>query len=400
MPDAVHAVIGANFGDEGKGLATDYLSSLYGKDCLVVRFNGGAQAGHTVATPDGRRHVFSHVGSGAFNGSSTFLSRFFVTNPILFFREMTSLKALRVTPRLFVDPASPVTTPYDMMLNQHIEQFRGKQRHGSCGVGFGETLERNNSPIYRLTVRDLQQPKQVATLLNEIRRNYVPQRLLALGINMLPEHLYSDDILDRYLEDCDFFLNNATLSDVNIIGEANAVVFEGAQGLMLDMDHGYWPHVTRSNTGLTNLVDLALATTINFIDVHYVTRPYLTRHGAGPLPNALNSAPQPSVNDRTNLTNAWQGNLRFARHDTNILKKFIKNDLSVGGELNIHHHLFITCLDQMGSTIEIIQDGRESNVPTNNFASRFQTILGAQSATTSWGESRLAIQCEHFVTGC
>lgn len=392
MPEAVHAVIGANFGDEGKGLATDYLSSLYGKEGLVVRFNGGAQAGHTVATPDGKRHVFSHVGSGAFNGSSTFLSRFFVTNPILFLRELTSLKALGVNPRLFVDPGSPVTTPYDMMLNQHIEQFRDNQRHGSCGLGFGETLERNNSPTYRLIVGDLQRPNWVQNLLNEIRKKYVPQRLLALGIGTLPEHLYSDDVRDRYLEDCDFFLNSVNVSDANIIGEAKAVVFEGAQGLMLDMVRGYWPHVTRSSTGLTNVAQLAVEAAIKSVDVHYITRPYLTRHGAGPLPNELNSAPQPGIDDRTNLTNAWQGSLRFARHDADILKKFIKADLSEARELNINHHLFVTCLDQIDSTIEIIQDGRETQLPISNLASRFQSLINARSVTTSRGESRLTIE--------
>ena len=73
-------VIGANFGDEGKGLMTDFLSEPEG---VVVRFNGGAQAGHTVTEPGGTRHVFHHYGAGAFKGASTFLSRHFVSNPLL-----------------------------------------------------------------------------------------------------------------------------------------------------------------------------------------------------------------------------------------------------------------------------------------------------------------------------
>lgn len=75
------AVIGAGFGDEGKGLMTDYCCQRP-KYTTVVRFNGGAQAGHTVVTPDGRRHVFSHFGSGTLRGAATFLSRFFICNPI------------------------------------------------------------------------------------------------------------------------------------------------------------------------------------------------------------------------------------------------------------------------------------------------------------------------------
>ena len=81
-----HVVIGANYGDEGKGLMTDYLADKYQAE-VVVRFNGGAQAGHTVVTPAGQRHVFSHFGSATLSGSRTFLSKHFVANPILFLKE-------------------------------------------------------------------------------------------------------------------------------------------------------------------------------------------------------------------------------------------------------------------------------------------------------------------------
>ncbi len=143
-------VIGAQFGDEGKGRVTDHYAAEVGGDGIVIRFNGGAQAGHTVVTPDGLRHVFSHVGSGAFAGAATFLSRFFVSNPILFLKEMAILAAKGVELRIYVDPHGPVTTPYDMMINQIVERERGGNRHGSCGVGFGETIERSltrSSPI-------------------------------------------------------------------------------------------------------------------------------------------------------------------------------------------------------------------------------------------------------------
>ncbi|HCB15329.1 MAG TPA: adenylosuccinate synthase, partial [Gammaproteobacteria bacterium] len=111
-------VIGAQFGDEGKGRWVDYYAAKNSDDGIVIRFNGGAQAGHTVVTPDGRRHVFSHIGSGAFAGAKTFLSRFFVCNPILFLKEREKLAALGIKPVTGIDPASPVTTPYDMMINQ------------------------------------------------------------------------------------------------------------------------------------------------------------------------------------------------------------------------------------------------------------------------------------------
>lgn len=135
----ISVVIGANYGDEGKGLVTDFLSN---SETLVVRFNGGAQAGHTVVTPEGQRHVFHHIGSGALRGAATLLSRFFIVNPFIFLKEV---KELGFEPTVSIDPRASVTTPYDMLLNQAVERKRGEERHGSCGLGINETVTRSAS---------------------------------------------------------------------------------------------------------------------------------------------------------------------------------------------------------------------------------------------------------------
>ena len=127
----IQVVIGANYGDEGKGLMTDYFAASH-PEGLVVRFNGGAQAGHTVQLQDGRRHVFGHAGAGTFAGLPTFLSSFFVVNPMLFNREMRVLKNLCCSPILFADRGCAVTTPYDMLINQIAEAFRGEIGRASC----------------------------------------------------------------------------------------------------------------------------------------------------------------------------------------------------------------------------------------------------------------------------
>src|SRR6266436_2186871 len=104
------AVIGANFGDEGKGLVTDYLCATQGAG-MVVRYNGGAQAGHTVVPPDRKyRHVFHHFGSGTMCGVPTFLSQFFVCNPLACMYEANELLALGVNPVLYAHPNCLVTT--------------------------------------------------------------------------------------------------------------------------------------------------------------------------------------------------------------------------------------------------------------------------------------------------
>src|SRR5258708_6994888 len=102
-------VIGANYGDEGKGKMVDYLVSQITNEKVVVRFNGGAQAGHTVMLPDGKRHIFSHFGSGTLANAQTYLAKHFVCNPILFWKEYRQLSELSITPKVAVDPRCFVT---------------------------------------------------------------------------------------------------------------------------------------------------------------------------------------------------------------------------------------------------------------------------------------------------
>ena len=149
----INVVIGAGFGDEGKGLMTDYFASQaknnYGSG-LVVRFNGGSQAAHTVVTPEGKRHVFGHFGSGTLVGLPTYLSSFFAVHPILFREELAKLKVLGLTPKVYVDKECIVTTPFDMLINQIAETVRGENRHGSVGFGVNETVDSRWSWLCRL----------------------------------------------------------------------------------------------------------------------------------------------------------------------------------------------------------------------------------------------------------
>ncbi len=110
---------------------------------MVVRFNGGCQAGHTVVTPDGLRHVFSHFGAGTLAGVPTFLSQYFICNPIF---DPTTL---------YAHPNCLVTTFADMIINQRLEEKRGKARHGSVGLGISETIERSFLPELKITMADL-----------------------------------------------------------------------------------------------------------------------------------------------------------------------------------------------------------------------------------------------------
>jgi adenylosuccinate synthase len=389
---AAEVVIGANFGDEGKGLITDFLSSRHGSEGLVVRYNGGAQAGHTVTTPGGQRHVFSHFGSGSFAGAATLLSRFFVCNPLLFVKEHGVLSAKTSLPTVYADARAPVTTPYDMMVNQIAEEARGKARHGSCGVGFGETIGRNE--VVPLTVADLRDVARLRETLKKIRAEWMPRRLAALGVRDIPDvwrkRIDAPGIEKKFLEACAFFLDEARMTAPSFLRVCGRkIVFEGAQGLLLDQDRGWFPHVTRSHTGLRNVIALADEAGIGALSVTYATRAYATRHGAGPMPHELFRLPYAGVRDETNVPNAWQGTLRFGWLDASLLASSIALDLSDNRSgIKITPGLAVTCLDQTEGTVFYASGGRVKRAGEEEFLEAVGKETGARFMFASRGPTR------------
>lgn len=301
-------VIGASFGDEGKGLVTDYLCSQGAG--VVVRFNGGAQAGHTVVTPDNERHVFRHIGSGTFCGVPTFLSQFFVCNPILFFEERKQLIELGFHPEVFAHPDCLVTTFMDMLINQVKETKRADKRHGSCGIGFHETLTRSNLPELKITMADLWNGgKRLPQQLEEICGKYAKFR-----VGQSYDH--PEEAIKAFIECCNDFAQCVNPAG---IGQCKDPVFEGAQGLLLDQNNKeFFPHLTHSNTGMKNVEALCSQAGITEKEIYYVSRTYLTRHGAGPLPG---EDPSMQFEDDTNKLTAFQGPLRFAPLDDGLLRR-------------------------------------------------------------------------------
>lgn len=320
-------VIGANFGDEGKGLVTDYLCAQGAG--VVVRFNGGANAGHTVITPDNERHVFRHFGSGTFCEVPTFLSQFVICNPILFFEELDQLTALGFRPKVYAHPECLVTTFIDMLINQTKEEKRGNDRHGSCGVGIHETTTRSRLPELKITVGDLWNGgKRLPQQMEELCGKYAKFRT---------GHTFTDEkVIATFLKCCTQF---AEYVNPLGIGQCKDPVFEGAQGLLLDQDNKeFFPHVTHSNTGMKNADTLCAQAGIDTKEIHYVSRTYLTRHGAGPLPGEDDAL---TYEDDTNRTNNWQGGLRFARLNYPELQARCREDAQGRA-----HKLVLTHCDQ------------------------------------------------------
>lgn len=384
------AVIGAAYGDEGKGLMTDRLVSETGAS-VVVRTNGGAQAGHTVTTPDGKRHVFSHIGSGAFAGAATHLSRFFVVHPMFFLGERERVASLGGETQVSADPRAIVTTPYDILINQIMEDKRGLARHGSCGMGFGETIERNLSPSVALSVADLRGSRLgMVSKLERIRREWVPTRLRQVGVEDVPETfsnvLKDDGVLRRFLDDCEDFVSLTLLKDDADIEDG--AVFEGAQGLLLDQDYGVFPHVTRSNTGLANMVQVSREAGIDTIAVRYATRAYTTRHGAGPLAHEGDDMGYASIVDHTNVHNDWQGTIRAAPLDLDILNSAIRYDLANSNGISIEPELAVSCLDQVAQGVSVYVDGKQEFVAAAELHQIISRVTDLEIGAVSRGPTR------------
>ena len=386
------AIIGAGYGDEGKGLLTDLMAAATA-DSVIVRSNGGAQAGHTVVTPDTKRHVFHHVGSGALAGAPTHLSAHFVAHPMMLLGEWQVLRGLGANVIISSDPRAIVTTPFDVMINQALEMSRGGARHGSCGLGFGETIERNLRPGFAIRTVDLFRPDLTARL-HRIWSEWLPERLGQLGIAALPgsiaDGLDVDSVIARFRMDCEAYLDRVTLWPDSRIAEKGQVIFEAAQGLMLDQTYGAFPHVTRSNTGLRNMLSIAAEAGIDGIDATYATRCYATRHGAGPFPHEVGSLDGIAVEDPTNAPNAWQGTLRLAPLDTAVLGEAIAHDLRLAMEAGptVRASIAVTCLDQAKAPLAV-RDGDTIRRPDPEEAARsIAEDVGLPLFGENWGPCR------------
>lgn len=393
------AVIGANFGDEGKGLMTDYFS---GPSTVVVRYNGGAQAGHTVVTPEGQRHVFGHFGSGSFAGAATFLSSHFIVNPFVWQRERKALQLLGLDPRIFFSDLAYLTLPYDMLINQQVERERNGNRHGSCGLGINETMTRcigiepyDKREKFITSPKDsLSKEKRIAWY-KKVRDSYARKRIEEL--NLKPDknffQIFESDVLVENFNNAveEFNAYNRAVDEreaLEVIG-AKDVVFEGAQGLLLDEDHRFFPHVTRSKTGMDNILILCKAWHIAKIDVNYATRAYMTRHGRGPFPS---EDPALSYEDKTNVHNEWQGTLRFGRLDIDLLKESIAKDIAKAIGIEATPAIAVSCLDQVGSRFDVNFNNEIANVGEDELFAILEDACGVERFFASHGPTRANVR--------
>ncbi|WP_314964460.1 adenylosuccinate synthetase [Oribacterium sinus] len=319
------AVIGKNFGDEGKGFTCSRLASSL-KNALIIKHNGGGQAGHTVEDPKGKwRFVHHQIGAGAEYHVPTLFADSFM--PDLFqlgkeVKEFTELFGFR--PILYSEKNVRVTTVEDVLLNMGAEVARGKNRHGSCGMGIEECVQRNAAG-YGITVEELAgwSKQDLLDRLKQIRKEYTERRAKILGIypsNPSYEMLNNETVLENFMIEVKENVKLLKLVDADRkwLEEFQNLIFETGQGLLLDQDYeAYAPHLTSSKTGIHNSAVFLEKRGLSLEEAIYVTRPYVTRHGNGPLPCEVDPSELPGVGeDLTNRPNEWQGTLRYAKHES------------------------------------------------------------------------------------
>ena len=370
------AVIGKNFGDEGKGFTCSRLASSL-KKSLIIKHNGGGQAGHTVEDPKGKwRFIHHQIGAGAEYHVPTLFADSFMPDLFQLGKEVKDFTELfGFQPILNSEKNARITTIDDVLLNMGAELARGKNRHGSCGMGIEECVQRNAAG-YGITVEELAtwSKQELLHRLKLIRKEYTGRRAEILGIqaptsskamkqsnlinfsitsnpsnfsnisNPYFEMLNNETVLENFVEEVKENVKILSLVDADRkwLEQFQHLIFETGQGLLLDQDYeAYAPHLTSSKTGIQNPTIFLEKRGLSLDEAIYVTRPYVTRHGNGPLPCEVDRSELPGVGeDPTNQTNEWQGTLRYANHES--LEAFFAPVLRDSDSVN--------CLEHMGET--------------------------------------------------
>ena len=331
------SVIGKNFGDEGKGFVCSRLASSL-KKSLIIKHNGGGQAGHTVEDPEGKwRFIHHQIGAGAEYHVPTLFTDSFMPDMFQLGKEVKDFTELfGFQPILYSEKNARITTIDDVLLNMGAEVARGKNRHGSCGMGIEECVQRNAAG-YGITVKELAtwSNQELLDSLKHIRKEYTERRAKILGIqaptsskamrqsnlmNPYYEMLINETVLENFVEEVKENVKLLSLVDADRkwLEEFQHLIFETGQGLLLDQDYEtYAPHLTSSKTGIHNTAIFLDKRGLSLDEAIYVTRPYVTRHGNGPLPCEVDRSELPGVGeDLTNRPNEWQGTLRYAKHES------------------------------------------------------------------------------------
>lgn len=293
----VKIVLGHTFGDEGKGVTVQWLCKKAieeGKKPLVVRFSGGPQAAHTIFN-GGTEHICSSFGSGVLLGVPTMYTTDVYLDPICFINELHVLKDKGINPTIYMS-AHRCITPYDVIAGRESERVRSD---GTCGKGIYATFKRYNENRQSQLISKYN-CTQFQRILDGARKFH--------GLDKIEEYE------EMFKKAC---LEIATeVHFLPVLKDYDVIILEGTQGLLLDMDNGFYPHVTPSKVGLNSIPE----TYLKDAEVYLVTRTYTTRHGNGYEPQYPRRYP---VKDEyeSNIDNEFQGKFKTGMLEFELLNK-------------------------------------------------------------------------------
>jgi len=322
----MYVVVDLGYGDAGKGVTVARLTE---PGDLIVKFTGGAQCAHNVRW-NKYHHTFSQFGSGMIHpDTDTAIGPDFLFDPLALYREAYHLEGCGVgnaLGRITIDPEALVITPITILAGQYRERVK---RHGSTGRGIGVTVQHNLDTGMGVRAKDLGSP---AVLKYKFRDQIRWARQFG--------HLeYSDFVpdLERMVGDWPIVPTRDVMKDRVWIGE-------GSQGILLDQDYGWFPHVTRATTTAMPFLKL----TNQRVTIVGVTRTYQTRHGAGPFPTDFGKLKD---ND-DNTDYEWAGEFKRGFLDIEALRYAI--DVQPIDKLVVTHQEFKSFMVAHGEPYEFI----------------------------------------------
>ena len=340
MPNVT--VIGCQWGDEGKGKIVDWLSNIAD---VVVRFQGGHNAGHTIVL-NNNTYKLSLLPSGIIRGKLSIIGSGVVVDPLALINEIDTLKkqGLNITPKLLkISNIATLILPYHQLMDEEREKQKGKNKIGTTGRGIGPAYE---DKIGRRAIRicDLYDQENRKILIknalahhNLILKGLGEKLINIANINSLLDKVAP--ILEPFVDDTFEILHKKNNQGKNIL-------FEGAQGSLLDIDYGTYPYVTSSNTIAPQA---AIGSGIGPANTGYIlgiSKAYTTRVGNGPFPTELSNELGEKLRTKGNEFGVVTGRKRRCGWLDSVLLKYAVKLSSING-------IALTKLDVLDSFKEI-----------------------------------------------
>ena len=380
-------VLGTQWGDEGKGKIVDLLTENV---AAVVRFQGGHNAGHTLVI-GGEKTVLHLIPSGVLReGVLCLIGNGVVLSPEALLKEMGALESrgVPVRERLRISPACALILPYHSALDLAREQARGDRKIGTTGRGIGPAYE-DKVARRGLRLGDLRDPARFEARLREVMEyhnfvltQYYHQEAIDVA-RTLEDALRMGETLKPMMADVPAMLHQYRM-------EGKRILFEGAQGALLDIDHGTYPYVTSSNTTTGGTATGSGFGPLYLDYVLGITKAYTTRVGSGPFPTELFDEVGARIAQRGHEFGSTTGRpRRCGWFDAVSLREVVRIN-SVSG-------LCITKLDVLDGleTINMCigyEDSSGQIVGTPRDAADFESLVPVYETVSGWSESTLGVQ--------